>query len=174
MGMKRTQRLLFKALVELCEKHSLTDITISDVTSKCGYRRGVFYYYYKNINDLIISGIISETEERLAPKVGKVPWKEILCESMYHWVEMKALLESICKNRRMSEELFQGYLFSYFKSLVRKNSMDTEIDDMVLHFYAAGILEVHLQWVNTNYEMEPEKLAEIIDGFTPTSLRRIL
>lgn len=172
MALNRTQALLFQSLLELLKTRSLSEITVKDITAFCGYQRGAFYYHYKNVSDLVLSGLIASTEEVFSELVGKVPWHEILCLSMRRCIEQKQLMEILTVDISYSSELYDGYLLSYFQSLARK--AECNIDELTLIVYVGGIQSAYRHWIASGYLRSPEEVAAAIDAFTPPELSALL
>ena len=51
---KRTKKLLRECLFSLLEDKPASEITVRDLTEKADINRSTFYFYYKDLNDMII------------------------------------------------------------------------------------------------------------------------
>ena len=51
---KRTKKLLRDCLFRLLEHKSIKDITVKELTEEADINRSTFYFYYKDINDMMI------------------------------------------------------------------------------------------------------------------------
>ena len=51
----KTKELIEKTFLVLLAEQNLSEISVQDITKKCGINRNTFYYHYKNIPDLLES-----------------------------------------------------------------------------------------------------------------------
>ena len=51
---KRTKKVLKDCLFELLENKTIDEITVKELTEKADVNRSTFYFYYKDINDMMM------------------------------------------------------------------------------------------------------------------------
>ena len=51
---KRTKRILRECLFELLENATIDEITVKELTERADVNRSTFYFYYKDINDMMM------------------------------------------------------------------------------------------------------------------------
>ena len=56
----KTEHALAKTLKEMMATHSLNDISVSELSKKCGISRKTFYYHYHDIYDLLTQVFLDE------------------------------------------------------------------------------------------------------------------
>lgn len=64
--MTATKSLIENKFIELLATQPITQIGVKELTTACGINRNTFYYYYKNIPDLIESVVHNSVDEILA------------------------------------------------------------------------------------------------------------
>lgn len=73
---KRTKRVLRECLFELLENATIDEITVKELTERADINRSTFYFYYKDINDMMMqiqSDIFDVFEETvIAPQASFV------------------------------------------------------------------------------------------------------
>lgn len=63
---KDTKEKIIQSFIALLEERPLSQIGIKEITTACGINRNTFYYYYKNIPDLIESVVKSTADDLIA------------------------------------------------------------------------------------------------------------
>ena len=58
-----TKKAITEAFLELLSKKSIDQITIKDITSRCGVSRNTFYYHYADVTSLLEELMMGEVDE---------------------------------------------------------------------------------------------------------------
>ena len=58
-----TKKAIKEAFLELLSKKSIDQITIKDITSRCGVSRNTFYYHYADVTSLLEELMMGEVDE---------------------------------------------------------------------------------------------------------------
>ena len=62
---KFTKKAIMLSLLELLKTKSIDKVTVKDICDECEINRNTFYYYYKDIYDVLNSIFMQEIEENL-------------------------------------------------------------------------------------------------------------
>ena len=74
LRVRRTQKFLWEALLELLEEHSFEEISVTDICERAMVHRATFYKHYESKQDLVMHGIkslISQLEREVKQEKEK-------------------------------------------------------------------------------------------------------
>lgn len=77
---KRTNKYLRDALVELLKEKDVTSITIQEITEKAELTRGTFYLHYQDKQDFLVqimNEVLEELIEQVKPKQNNEASSEV-------------------------------------------------------------------------------------------------
>lgn len=97
---KRTKRVLRECLFELLENATIDEITVKELTEKADVNRSTFYFYYKDIGDMMMqiqNDIFEVFEETvIAPQASFVTVGDFT-EYLLRFLQFCKEYEDICK-----------------------------------------------------------------------------
>lgn len=170
-----TNEILFLSFYELCQKKQIDKITIDDIVNNCGMKRGIFYYYYKDKNDLITSNIARITENIHKENYGIIPWEKIVeknCENilkyrnLHYYMNKKNLI-----NTNENTVFFFNYIYKIAKDYY--GEVDEQLKDIII-FYCGGASELVKNWIIGNYIQSPKIVANhLVSAIHPKLLKAL-
>ena len=168
-----TRKAIIQTFREMLEKSPLDKITVTNIIEKCGINRNTFYYYFRDIYDLLDAFFREELEKVL---------EENADESLENL--LKAVMEMVRENRKIVYHIFNSlnrdqlerYFFEsthkHMYELVRKDAEGLDVTDTdikyVAEFYRFAFMGFFLKYLWN--DMKPDineyvdKLGTIIRG----------
>lgn len=161
-----TQRELKKAFIELLNERRLNDITVRDITDRCGVSRNCFYYNYQDLPSLI-DEIIEDVAKEIInahPTVGEIAEcfeavVDFACDKkraimhIYHSISREAFdtnLMLVC------ERFLQRYINKMFPKLSDKQSA------ILVSYYKCLCFGLITDWLNNDMSIEyAEQIREV-------------
>lgn len=177
-----TRKAIIQTFREMLEKSPLDKITVTNIIERCGINRNTFYYYFRDIYDLLDSFFREELENVIQANAD---------ESLQNLV--KAVMTVVRENRQIVYHIFNSlnrdqlerYMFDsvneYMYELVKKEAdgLDVSDDDIkyVAEFYQYAFIGCFLKYLWN--DMKPDineyidKLNTVIEGNIRQSLKNI-
>lgn len=97
---KRTKRVLRECLFELLENSTIDEITVKELTERADVNRSTFYFYYKDINDMMMqiqNDIFEVFEETVIAPQASFVTVEDFTEYLLRFLQFCKEYEDICK-----------------------------------------------------------------------------
>ena len=171
---RRTKKLLTKALTQLLQEKQINEITVKELTDLADMNRGTFYLYYKDIFDMlekIEDGLFEALDEIVSlhehDDVSQQT-KPILLD-LFHFIEenqemCRVLLSShgdMNFLHKLNEVVREKCLKAWPDIRKEKGEADFDYHYSFVVFGCAGIIRA---WVNRNCPESAEKMAEMAYG----------
>lgn len=172
-----TKEVLFKSLCELCNTKPMEKITIDDIVKNCGYKRGTFYYYYKDKEDLIISAMYRNTRKIHDMYFEKENWKTIMVKNLEFCKEHVHLMKKLDQqNFRFTFEL-NNFMYDYVSGIAMKHFKTSTLSyEMTakIRFYCAGSTAIYGEWISGGCKEDIDKVASVICDEIPKELLYVI
>ena len=168
-----TRKAIIQTFREMLEKSPLDKITVTNIIEKCGINRNTFYYYFRDIYDLLDSFFKEELEKVIEANAA---------ESLQNL--LKAVMQMVKDNRQIVYHIFNSlnrnqlerYLFDstnrHMYELVKKEAEGLNVTDddikYVAEFYQYAFMGSFLKYLWN--DMKPEideyidRLSTVIEG----------
>lgn len=180
--MKRltTKELLFLSLEELNQTQPLSKITISQIVKNCGFKRGTFYYYFKDKEDLVqssVSDAILQIHQKYYPEGS---WLTVLEHSLQFSENHRQLFRDVHDNQNWFYTDFLSYIEEYILSIATsyyKKKYNTKPPIPILaaiSFYCAGSIRLYQEWICSNNPLSVSEMAMTINNLVPDCLQEVL
>lgn len=159
-----TKKVIADGLKSLMEKKPFEKITITDITSLCGFNRQTFYYHFQDKYELINWIFYNEVITPLIDRLTFENWSEKILQ-MLNTIKSNSKFYSNALNTEYGNE-FRDYLFS-ITTRVFNGIIDTITEDYFLEkadkkflseFYAYGVAGTIIKWVTTGMKESPENI----------------
>ena len=165
--------LICDTFSKLLEKEEIDKITVTKLIGECHISRQTFYYHFKDIMDVLEWTFRRSTQELVQRSLEEENRIKALTEYVSFVRKHREKLEKLVYSRRWAE--IEGMLVDsvtiYLAEMARSKIQDIDIsyDDMevMLKFYASGMVGVLLQYVgkpNLNEEKLVIQMEKIITG----------
>lgn len=168
---RRTQRLLWEALMGLLREHNLENIRVNDICQRAMVHRTTFYKHYQDKYDLLRHGIramykklLSDVDmhsSQLRLVNEPAPGQLLLFKHVAEHADFYRLM--LCKGGNYLQDLIRSYLtetleqkFYLFAANQQKNTVPVPI---IVQFYAGAILTVVSWWLESGMQASPRQMA---------------
>lgn len=175
-----TKKAIINTFLTLLNEQSLDKITVKDIVSICGINRNTFYYYYKDIYDLIEDIFEMETSKVLSGQDLHGTWHEELRRIALFITEYRPAILHIYDSK--SRDVLEKYLFTisgqFLKSRVEQEAEGLSVSEQdktfICTFYGYSLAGMTLNWIRgdseTDFEDFLEKSAAILEHTVPAAL----
>jgi AcrR family transcriptional regulator len=160
-----TKKAIVLAFLELLKEQSLDKITVKDIVERCGINRNTFYYYYKDIYDLI-DDIFDMDTKRVLSGEKNGSWQEELKRVVVFILENKTAIVHIYNSKSM--DVLEQYLFDISDMLVQDYvtmhndtiKVSEENKKFIITFYSYSLAGMLLDWIKGGMQ---ENSAEFLE-----------
>jgi AcrR family transcriptional regulator len=135
-----TKKAIIAEFLELLREQSLDRITVKDIVERCGINRNTFYYYYKDIYDLIDDIFDFETK-RVISEEKYDSWQDELKRVVVFVMENRDAIAHVYYSK--SREVLEKYLFDISDILVQ--------DYVINHEATIRVSEENKRFISTFY-----------------------
>lgn len=155
------QKQVEETLLELMQKFSYEDITVTQLCTEAGITRRVFYHLFNNKTDALCA-LIDHTildSESYRPEVPD----QVLRFFLY-WRAQERLMDALQKNRMnnlLIERMVEIILSEDYdiRHWLNTNNTDTGMD--ILIFNLCGIMGITYNWYLSGYARSPQEMAAL-------------
>ncbi len=167
---KRTKRVLREHLFRLLETKTIDTITVKELTEKADVNRSTFYFYYKDINDMIIQiqNDIFEVfyETVIAPQASFITVEDFT-EYLLRFFLFCKEYEDICKfvvsndpNNVLAKKIKKALLEHIPDS--HKVFPEEDPKRYLTCFAVSAMWETVIQWMYDGMKVPPENVASFL------------
>lgn len=166
---QQTKTALSESLIALLSQKTLDKITVSDITSRCGVNRQTFYYYFKDIYDLINWTYENLADKALSGKKTYATWKQNYCILLKIILDNKEFVLNTYSSitREEFEKAIGRKLFSLTRTVTEELSSKMQVSDenknFISRFYSYAFLGMTLEWMLAGMTEPPAEFTERID-----------
>lgn len=160
---KFTQQAIMYSLLKLLQEKPIDKITVKDICELCEINRNTFYYYYRDIYQVLEELIKLETEKSLNEKQEYKNFYEEYLQKYHLVLEYKKAVYHLyhSKNRDMISKYFCDVTEDFVEKYVRKEVKGTNLaeDDIkfVTRFYSNSMIGNILRWLQNGMQDSQEE-----------------
>ena len=159
-----TKRTIADALKSLMEKKSFEKITISDITSLCGFNRQTFYYHFQDKYELLNWIYYNEVIAVLVDGLTFENWSDKVLQ-MLNTIKNDSKFYLNALNTEYGNE-FRDYIFcvstKVFNGVIDIITEGYFLEDadkkFLSEFYSYGVAGTIIKWVITGMKETPENI----------------
>lgn len=172
---KYTQKAIVESFMELLQKKSLDKITVKDIIETAEINRNTFYYYYKDIYDLLDDAFRNESVKFKKQTDPDNDFYKEYVRTADFLLDHKEAIVHIYNSR--SKDSIIAYLeaaVSYFVGrFVEEHSKGTKISkagkQYITYFYTDAIIGATMRWIELKMLGHKDELIKTIsDSFEAT------
>ena len=167
---KRTKKALRDCLFRLLEEKTADEITVKELTAAADINRSTFYFYYKDIDDMIFQiqdEIYAVFEETVIKKADGFNTAEDFVQYLTRFLLFCRENERVCKfvvsndpKNKLSKRIKTGLLRCIPDTTVF--FPETDPKRYLTSYAMAGFWEVILNWMYDGMQIEPREMAEFM------------
>jgi AcrR family transcriptional regulator len=149
---KLTTKAIKESFLELLSKKSIDQITIKDITSRCGVSRNTFYYHYADITTLLEEIMMNEVDQL----IEKYPTVDSLDQGIEVAIEFvldnkNAVMHIYHSDQRAIYERCLMKLCHYVSrelvtSILSTEKVSAEEQDLLISFYKCTSFGFIMDW----------------------------
>lgn len=159
-----TKRAIMQTFLQLLEKQSLDKITVKDIVENCGINRNTFYYYYKDIYDLIDDIFKEETQRIIADKKQYDNWSDEIYNVAQIVFDYKKAIYHLYNSK--SRDVLEKYLFDAMELIIRNyvrenidfSGISDENMNFVSSFFSYSLVGLTLNWIREGMQTDSENI----------------
>lgn len=168
-----TQARIKKALFELLDKHSFTNLTVTMICQQAQVSRPTFYKYFIDKYDLVTTAY----EEEMTRCMNHDSWWQIMISALSYIREHQTYIREILNYH--GQNLFVDFLLDYTRkctvSLIKsKEILNSAKMNYSLSIYTYGVCYTLIDWVKDGCHDSPEDFTRILNIEMPTTLKKYL
>jgi len=163
-----TQKALAQSLKDLLQTRSLDDITIADITGKCGVSRQTFYYHFKDINDLLKWIFINEAREEIGNRKTIGTWQQGLLNIFLYCRSNRAMITAAFHSELHEnlEVFLCDCTFTLLYGVVEEEAKGLEVPEkrkrFIADFFKYSFVGVLMQWIEDGMVGDPHQIVSQI------------
>ena len=164
---KRTKKALRECLFRLLEEKTADEITVKELTDAADINRSTFYFYYKDINDMIVqiqNGIYDVFEQEVLLKEAYFETEEDFVSYLVRFFRFCRENEKICRLLISNDP--NNHLSNRVKDAVMEHVPDSakvfaENDPRkyLTNFAVAAFRQTILDWMYDGMKADPDEMA---------------
>lgn len=172
---KSTKRDILFQLSEMLKEQRLDDITVKDLTERCGISRQAFYYHFSDIYAVLDWGLQQEFDRILAEaarefrvKPEEVVWEGLLERAEERMMGHRTIVLNTYRSidRNYVNHRTMNAVRPIMLQEVRKTAADYEVTEDQVVFIAdlltMGLVSIFLNWLDMGM---PSRTMEHLDDF---------
>lgn len=175
-----TRKALADSLKKLLEERPLEKISIKDITSDCDVNRQTFYYYYKDVYDLIEWIFVTEGTKFLGDYSVYDSWQEGFLRIFNYLYNNKRLVVSAFHSlgrehleRFLHEEVYK-LLRNLIKELTKEKYIREHNKEYIANFYKFAFVGIIFQWIRTDMKDEPIIIVRDVSRLVSVDILNVL
>ena len=179
--MKQIPYRLAEALVNICKKKTLENITVSEIAAEAGVTRQVFYNYFED--KYVLASWIHYMDLYYALKRGitdlnQYCWRSTTKEWLLLLQENKAFYTNAFHSASQKEfqRLIKEFFYERYKGMLELiyKKPATEEQIFVVQVYCNGAIEKVYDWVAKGMQVPVERMLDYLELAMPEAIRAIL
>lgn len=165
-----TKKAITQSTLKLAAKRPVNKITVRDIVNDCNITRNTFYYYYKDIYDVLDQALIAEVEK----VIDRSNTHEETDDAFFALVKFVLNHKSVLKNIYLAlgdkkatsylSEKLHGLMFRYIEQEAVGLDADKTDIGIITVFYEEAVLGILVRWLRGN--MPQELPGDLVDIFT--------
>jgi AcrR family transcriptional regulator len=165
---KRTQRLLGEALIELLLQKGYDAVTIRDITERADIAYATFFRHYKSKDELLLQRVDADLRE-LDALTSQIPGRYYLNEGVLIFEHMRQnseyyrrLFESVTFGKRLRQRIAEATLHQSRRYFPTSTEFPIPLE-IIAHHISASLLALMEWWLNNRQPYSPQRMGEIYE-----------
>ena len=168
---KFTKRAIMLSLLKLLKQKSVDKVTVKDICDECEINRNTFYYYFKDIYDVLNNIFMEEIEKNLreAGSNGSFyEYKDVVIH-VYNSRNRDIITNYL---EKMTAEVVRSYIAAKSEG---ENISEKDLEFMS-YFYGYAIIGSTYKWIESGMQADFEhfiaRISESIDATLPVMISK--
>ncbi len=161
-----TKQAIIASFLKLAENVPLEKITVKDIVEDCGVNRKTFYYYFKDIYNLIDEVIQTERKKIRFQQSECFSWEDHTLQMLQFLQENRKVFLHIYNSvnyKTQAEYLYEmsrEFISAYINEQTQGSPYDESYTQLLIKFYAFATVGMALEWINNNMKEKPEEIVK--------------
>ena len=147
---------------------------------KAYYRKGTFYYHFKDIYDLVDWIMVEDAAKALEGRQSFENWTDAFLDILHQVQDNKVLVMNVY--RSVSREQLEQYLYKLLDSMLRdfvdRSAQGFTVQDsdkqFIIDFYKYALVGMALEWIRKDMKEDPVRMTERLNVLLHGELERAL
>lgn len=175
-----TKKAIAGTFLKLLEERSLDKISVKDIVDACQINRNTFYYYYKDIYDLLEDVMRNQVLALYAARAPGESQRDGLFRTMQYAVDHKRTLYHLYNSSR--REMLEAFLVRWIREELRgavkaaageRAVADTDVD-LIVELAQHAIVGRLLDWLRGGMKENPQELFARLEELTRGVMEQML
>lgn len=175
---KSTKKDILDALLVLLRDRSLEDITVKDITDRCGISRQAFYYHFSDIYAVVDWALKLELQQ----VDTREDWVNLLESAEQRLMDNRAVVLNVYRSfvRSYAAHYLRSWLRPVIETQVRKTAAGYPVSEeqigLVIDLFTSGSVDLALNWMDQGMPPDRTRLEDIrylLDGSADYMLGRL-
>lgn len=162
----KTRESIKKAFNELILKKDLETITITEIAECANINRKTFYLHYESVED-----VFKEFKDELTSKVLNLIEEDKFVDIESFFIGLNnIMLENMDLYKMIAKRASNSFFLTDCKNILKnsikesfysKSNMSIEVFNVYSEYIASGIINIYVDWLNSDSKLTLEELTEI-------------
>lgn len=170
---RRTQKLIRKAFLDLIAEKEYSQITVTDIIEKADYNRATFYRHYYDKEhlvteiideqiDLFVAAFILPYEDSDIIDLSSIRKEQIVIfDHILEHKDFYSLWNNLKTVPGFSEKYLDCMRYIFEEQIVVTKSLQEGVDkSLYMQFYGYGLAGIIFSWISDGFKHSPEYMAE--------------
>ena len=167
---KRTKKVLRECLFELLETATIDEITVKELTEKADVNRSTFYFYYKDISDMVMqiqTEIFDVFYEKVISEQGSFVTPDDFTDYILRFLNFCKEYEKICKFVISNDP--NNFLSNKIKDCLLEHIPDSskvfpegDARAYLTCFAMSAMWQTIIKWMYDGMKVTPGEMAEFL------------
>jgi len=175
-----TKNAIMRSFLKLLNERPLDKITVKDIVEDCGVSRNSFYYYFRDLYDLLDEIFLQETKKAIDEPYAEASWQERLIRSLQFVMSNRKMVFHVIHS--VSRDRVEDYLYSVSDKIMR-DYVEQEAANLpcgeedkrfITHFYKYAVVGMFLEWAESGMKQEPQQYITRIGQLFEGNIREAL
>ena len=161
---KFTKQAIRQACLELLGEKPFDKVTVKDIVMRCELNRNTFYYYYRDIYDVLEDIFVEERESLRQQLSGEGSFYESHKATSAIILQHKSAVLHLAKSRH--QDILMNYLTNVVRDFVRPfveyRARDARLSEQdiryIVSFYSCAIIDYTRHWILDGMNEDGEEL----------------
>lgn len=180
----KTYKALHESFTELLDTKSFEELTVNELCDKAMIRRATFYKHFEDkyeYFDFYLSELREEFQNNISAKTditNPADYSLLMLHETFQFVKGHQYVLNRLKDSNRMSFLYQAFekqisleLYHIFVNIA--GNPPTPESELIIAFYAGGIINIIFWWINNPGEMDEDTLSEKLITLFPLPITKI-
>lgn len=177
-----TRNLIRETFIKELNQHPLNKVTVTKIVEECEINRNTFYYYYKDIYEVLTEVFEMELKKVIEEYNETLSWEESFILATRFAKENKAAVYHIYYSLKREE--LETYILNvagnvmerYVSQMAKGMNVSLYDQKLIASFYQCALTQMVLQWIASGMKSDSDaiirRIGQLFDGNIKASLNR--